>query len=224
MAKLVFYSDQEIPENAKVDQRLLSLLGNKSAKIGYIPSSSDPSRKFYTHKKAYYEELGLNLALYFEIDQDYKSNDLDYLLSCDAIHLSGGNTYHFLYWLKSRGLILPLREYVYRGGVLIGTSAGAILMTPEISLSSIYGDAPLEGETMTDVTSLALVDFAFLPHLHSVNSVDIFMKEYSINHNSVIYGCQDGDGIIVDGDHVELIGDIQQVVNGIIVRGQNRIS
>lgn len=51
MKKLVLYSDQEIPENAKVDEKLLALLNKPNPVIGYIPSASDPERKFYELKR-----------------------------------------------------------------------------------------------------------------------------------------------------------------------------
>jgi dipeptidase E len=212
--KLVLYSDQVIAENAKIDQRLRFLIGTQNPKMGYIPSSSDPQRFWYKQKQSYYAPLGINLALYFEIDVNYDAQKLDELLTCDAIHLSGGNTYHFLYWLRARGLITPLHDYVTRGGLLVGTSAGAILMTPEIGTAALCGDAPLPGEEMTDLSALSLVDFGFLPHINQIESATALLKEYSYKHQSVIYGCQDGDGIIVKGDRVEYIGNFQKAIDG----------
>jgi dipeptidase E len=109
----------------------------------------------------------VDLSPYFELGDGYNPDELDTLLTCDAIHLSGGNTYYFLHWLRVRNLLIRLREYVARGGVLIGVSAGAILMTPNIGSASLCGDMPLEG--MTDYAALGLVDFAFVPHLNEKN-------------------------------------------------------
>jgi dipeptidase E len=214
--KLVLYSDQVIPENTKVDQRLLSLMGKQHPTIGYIPSSSDPERIWFKQKQLYYEALGLNLSVYFEIDTDYEPEKLNWLLTCDAVHLSGGNTYHFLYWLRARGLVVPLREYVAKGGILIGTSAGAILMTPEIGTASLCGDASLAGEPMADLSALGLVDFGFLPHINQVDSAATLLQEYSLKYQRVIYGCQDGDGLVVNGEQIEYLGDIQKAVDGVL--------
>jgi dipeptidase E len=216
--KLVLYSDQVIPENAKVDQRLLALIGKQHPTMGYIPSSSDPERVWFKQKQMYYETLGINLSVYFEIDVNYEPEKLNGLLKCDAIHLSGGNTYHFLYWLHVRRLLTPLREYVAKGGILIGTSAGAILMTPEISSASLCGDTPLAGEEMTDLSALGLVDFAFLPHLNQVEGAATLLQEYSREYPRVIYGCPDGDGIIVNGEQIEYLGHIQSAISGNLVQ------
>lgn len=216
MGKLALYSDQIIPENSKVDQRLLNLIGKQHSTMGYIPSSSDPDRIFYTQQQSYYDILGIDLSTYFEIDVVYEPNKLNKLLACNSIHLSGGNTYHFLYWLRERGLIDPIRDFVANGGILVGASAGSILMTPEISISSIFDDHPMAGETMTDLTALGLVGFVFLPHLNKVAYAISVMKEYSRKYGTVVYGCQDGDGIIVNGGEIECIGDIKKVINGVI--------
>jgi dipeptidase E len=123
------------------------------------------------------------------------------LFSYDAIHLTGGNTYHFLFWLRARGLVKPLQDYV---------AQGAILMTPEISSASLCGDAPLAGEEMTDLSALGLVDFAFLPHIQQIEGAAALLKNYAQQHARVIYGCQDGDGIVVNGGQVELVGAVQK--------------
>jgi len=187
MKKLVLYSDQIPPATDKIDSELVTILGKSSPIIGYIPSSADPQRKYYNERQEYYSRLGMNLTVYFELDNDYHPNLLESLLSCDAIHLSGGNTYYFLHWLRKRKLLLPLRQYVKQGGVLIGVSAGSILMTPDISTSTLCRDEPIEGEI--DFSGLNLVDFAFVPHFGSGNmSISIpALQKYSRDHQIVVY-------------------------------------
>lgn len=166
----------------------------------------------------YYEALGINLSVYYEIDTNYEPEKLKELLTCDAIHLPGGNTYHFLYWLRARRLLAPLREYAANGGVLIGVSAGAILMTPEISSANLCGDTAPSGEETTDLSALGLVDFAFLPHINQIDTAATLLQEYSRKCRRVIYGCQDGDGIIVNGEQIEYLGNIQKAINGVLAQ------
>ncbi|MFC1953750.1 Type 1 glutamine amidotransferase-like domain-containing protein, partial [Chloroflexota bacterium] len=159
MKKLVLYSDQIKHLSKKIDSALIKLLDKSKPKIGYIPSSADPKRKHYAARQEYYSRIDMELEIYFELDEDYYPDKLDTLLSCDAIHLSGGNTYYFLHWLRKRGLMDTLTQYVSQGGVLIGVSAGSILMTPDISTSSISDDKQMEGES--GYKGLNLVDFSF---------------------------------------------------------------
>ena len=55
--RLALYSDQIIPANAKVDQRVMALIGKAHPQIGYIPSAAVPTRKYFVPKQAYYAAL-----------------------------------------------------------------------------------------------------------------------------------------------------------------------
>ncbi len=209
MKKLVLYSDQIPPLADKIDNELTTLLGKTNPIIGFIPSSSDSERKFYSERQAYYQRLGMDLNVYFELDNEYQPNLLNSLLSCDAIHLSGGNTYYFLHWLRRRNMMDTLVQYVAKGGVLIGVSAGSILMTPDISTSAFCRDETIEGET--DFSGLKLVDFSFVPHFgDSPYNLDEIRK-YSHDHKTVVYAVRDSGGIVVIENEVKCIGDVVKV-------------
>jgi dipeptidase E len=180
-------------------------LGKSHPHLGYIPSEGDAQRRYYRDRVEWYARWGLTMPVYFELDRDYRPELLEELWECDAIHLSGGNTYYFLHWLQQRELLEPLRQYVARGGVLIGVSAGAILLTAEISVSSFFGDRPLD--TQADLAALNLVDFSFAPHLNTLRDLKP-LKEYARTLGHPLYGCRDGDGILVDGNRVEFVGEI----------------
>ena len=219
MRKLVLYCDQDIPENFKINRRLLELLNKPIPRVGFIPSGADPDNAFYLDRQTYYSALGIDLALSLGLNDNYDPGKVTQLFECDGIHLSGGNTYHFLYWLKKRGLMEPLREFVNRGGVLIGASAGAIIMTPEISATAYCADAPLPGEEMDDLSALNLVDFAFFPHTNYFPKHEEQMLAYSQTHSFPIYGCANGDGIVVDGERVEFLGSCKAAEKGVLTLG-----
>ena len=213
MRKLVLYSEQILPETAAIDQRLLALMGKERPRIGYIPSAADPERKYYREQQTYYAQYGITMPVYLELDRDYDPSQVAPLFACDAIHLSGGNTFYFLYWLRQHNLLAPLRRYVARGGVLIGVSAGAILMTPDISTSLFCGDTPVE--QLKDYAGLALVDFAFVPHFGELAADQSDLETYSQQHHVTVYGCPDGAGIVVNGDQIECIGEVVIVVDSL---------
>jgi dipeptidase E len=155
--------------------------------------------------------MGMVLRVYFELDKEYQPGLLDSLLSCDAIHLSGGDTYYFLHWLRQRQLLEPLHRYVNQGGVLVGVSAGSILMSPDISVVHLYRDEPVTSST--DLSSLSLVDFAFVPHFGSRRTPTIMssLQEYSRDHQIVVYACEDSGGIVVVDDDVTCVGDVLKI-------------
>jgi dipeptidase E len=215
MAKLVFYSNQILPQGEKIDRELLDMVGKPAPTFGFIPSSGDSEYQYFHDRQAYYHRYGVNLGVYFELDNKYYPEILPSLLACDAIHLSGGNTFQFLYWLQKRNLLPALREYVNKGGILIGVSAGAILMTPNISTATLCGDSPTDPEM--DLSALRLVDFAFVPHADVNPGGFAALRAFSNSHHLPIYACRDGDGIVIRDDALIRLGQVVQIDNGDVV-------
>ncbi|MFA6397926.1 MAG: Type 1 glutamine amidotransferase-like domain-containing protein [Candidatus Paceibacterota bacterium] len=202
----------------QIDDEFFKLFSNKKPKIGFIPSQSDIERKFF--KEIYlnwYKQFGIDDLFYFDIDKEYDETKLDELLSCDAIFLSGGNSYYFLNSLQKHNFLPILKKFVEDGGILIGASAGSILMSKTISIVTI--DENIGGDQndigLKDFSALDLNDFEFFPHFDK-NDQEIIkrMKEYSLNNNSIIYACNDGGGIIVDDDKIKYIGEVFKIENG----------
>lgn len=214
MRKLVFYSQQTFPQTSAVDEQWLSLFVKSKPCIGYIPSSNNPKPKYYRECQAYYGRYGITLPICFELGSGYCPDKTKDLFSCDAIHLSGGNTIQFLNWLRTRSLLTPLRDYVAGGGVLIGVSAGAILMTPDIRTTLLSGALTAE---MSDFSALGLVDFAFVPHFGRTNTELSNLKAYSKRHQHVVVGCPDDAGIVINHDGIKCIGNLVIVSNGEVV-------
>jgi dipeptidase E len=210
LRKIVLYSDQIIQENKRVDYELLRLLDKKNPSIGYIPSCSDLTRKYFTPKVKYYNELGISNIQYFDLDKEYDEIKINDVFKSDAIHLSGGNTFYFLYLLKKRNLVRSLQLYVEQGGILIGISAGSIILSKTIDMAQ-FGDEDIVG--IADRSSLGIVDFQFMPHWSDDESnkyLDL-LKDYSKVKKTTIYACNDGDGIVIDGDDIKFIGNVTKI-------------
>jgi dipeptidase E len=206
MKTLVLLSNQIVPGSEKLEREWLALLGKTHPLIGYIPSCSDPERLYFREQAAYYTRCGAEMAVYFELEAAYAPERLAELLACDAIHLSGGNTFHFLHWLRQRSMLGVLQRYVAEGGILIGASAGAILMTADIGTSILCGDNPQEADP--DWSGLGLVNFAFVPHLDSIPDGAESIQNYANRQQVRVYACRDGDGLIVQNDQIRCFGDV----------------
>ena len=97
---------------------------------------------------------------------------------------------------------------------MIGTSAGAILMTPTVALDAMFsGEDPM---AVRDSGALNLVPFEFFPHLNKSAGYLPQLLAYSTETSRKIAACRDGDGIVVNGDVVESVGDIVWIANGAI--------
>jgi len=202
-SRIVLYSDQEIPENRQVDLKLVSLLSGTDKTIAYVASNPDESRLYFKRKRSYYAAYGINLAEYFDREILKSSSSRQRLISYSAIHLSGGNTFEFRNWVFSQGMDKLLVEYSNSGGMLIGTSAGAILITPDISTSLLCGDvAP---DQVSETNGLGLVNFHIWPHYTSSVEAQINIDSL-IDSSKPLYKIPDGSGIIVSHSKIELIG------------------
>ena len=106
-------------------------------------------------------------------------------------------------------MIPVLTQYVARGGVLIGVSAGAILMTPDITTSSLCGDELIPGEK--DFSGLGLVDFAFVPHYGYGRFTLDDVKKYAREKQRAVYAARDTGALIVNRNAVKCIGDVTKI-------------
>ncbi|MFK3963413.1 Type 1 glutamine amidotransferase-like domain-containing protein [Ensifer adhaerens] len=207
MLNLVLYSDQIVPACSAIDLRLVEMMAARGAgeRIAYVASGPEPDRGFFLAGQAYYGRLGLDLALFFDLDEPHSADDIAALFASDAIHLAGGHTGGFLERLKRSGMLGPLRDWAQSGGILIGVSAGAILMAPTIATDALF--IGLEPEEITDGDALDLVPFEFFPHLSDDKSYLPALLRYSLSTPRPILACNDGDGIVVADGRIECLGD-----------------
>ncbi|MET1171054.1 Type 1 glutamine amidotransferase-like domain-containing protein [Paenibacillus amylolyticus] len=209
MTTLVLLSDFAFDSNDKLDQRIRSLFNSEQPSIGYIPSCSDPERKYYEHTKRYYNQIGIDNLQYYDLDLEYEESTFGSIFECDAIHLSGGNTFYFLSLLQKRNVLGLLRSYVKSGGILIGVSAGSILTTPTIDIAGYGEDADENNVDLKDMQALGLVDFEFAPHWDGSEDTLNSLREYTRVNRTAVYACQDGGGLVMDGESIELYGHVR---------------
>jgi dipeptidase E len=151
-----------------------------------------------------------------DIENIRSGSNLDVMLSADANHLSGGNTFVFLNSLRSHGLLEPLRRYAADGGVIIGVSAGAIILTPDILSSRLCGDT--QPADIVNTAALGLIDFTFVPHLGRYASI-ADLQIHSRQTSQLVIACADGAAIVVVNDSLECIGEVVRIDKGIVCSG-----
>ena len=143
------------------------------------------------------------------VDQPLTGEDEAALLASDAIFLGGGNTFYLLHALRERKLLGKLRAYVKDGGLLMGLSAGSILMTPNVSTAEVPGlDADDNDVGIKDYSALGLVPFEFSPHYEGGRRVDAELLSHSKRSKRPIYACADGEGIVVRDGTIRFVGRV----------------
>lgn len=217
LLNLILYSDQIFPDCSAIDRRLVELLKAQGTgnRLAYVASGPEPDRYFFTNAQSYYDRSDLDLPLFFDLDEPHAEEEIAALFACDAIHLAGGHTGEFLERLKRGGMLERLRNWALAGGILVGVSAGAILMAPTIATDALFvGRKP---EDITDGDALDLVPFEFFPHLSDDAAYLSALLRYSMRTARPIVACNDSDGIVVTGGRVECVGNPLWIYGGAVL-------
>jgi len=207
MKRLILLSELSINLSKVIDSEIKKRIPANGAKLAYIPSASDRQRAYFYKMKDYYQSLGVHDFLYFDIDEEYKEELRMELLMCNVIHLSGGDPVHFLKNIIRNDIDKLLTQFVREGGLLIGVSAGAIIMGPNIRIIDLLREA--DEATMTgDGKALGLVDFTTFPHWSGDEALLAQVKDFAIKNKIKVYAYRDRDAIFIDGNNLAVLGDI----------------
>jgi len=205
--KLIFYSGGHDFENLSIDKNLLELSNKESPQITYIPSCSYLCDQDFIEFVNQYGKFNIHNIINFPIDIPYTEILKTEVLKSDIIHLSGGNTYYFLKYLRQSGMLSELKQFVKNGGILTGLSAGAIIMTSSIETAGFPEfDKDENDENLKNLKGMGLVNFEFFPHYKNSKRYDREIVSYSRSHDSPVYACPDGSGIIVNNNQLTFIG------------------
>lgn len=184
-------------------QRIMGKLTQKKT-IAYIPAGWRDTPDFFYGGA--YSAIGFRHGLSFPIGQYYDPGRERVAFDCEAIHLGGGNTFEFLAMMKMRGLLPKLREYVKNGGILIGTSAGSILMCPSIHIAG-FAD-PNYYLDDDELGSLGLVDFDMKPHWDFWRTRKDMFADFQKESGRTLYCLRETQGIHIDDKGVHFLGGV----------------
>ncbi|ECB9718314.1 peptidase [Listeria monocytogenes] len=113
------------------------------------------------------EELDVATETLEEITTTLKKNDF--------IYVTGGNTFFLLQELKRSGTDKLILEEIAKGKLYIGESAGAVIMSPNISYIQSM-DSVKKATNLTNYDALNLVDFSILPHYNNAPFKEVTQK------------------------------------------------
>ena len=181
-----------------------SLLGDikhilrNSDSVVFIPTAFDRYRDGYN---SYVEP--------FLTEMNFRKVKYKMLEDSQVIFLGGGNTFHFLYWLRKRNLINKLKELT-KSKIIIGVSAGALVLTPNIGLSS---DKNLILDRNDTFDSVGITRFYIKPHfvdsIQNPHLIREFRNGLAKDKLYPIYGIPDDGGIILEDGKIETYGKIR---------------
>lgn len=134
--------------------------------------------------------------------------------AADVLFFGGGDNYYLMSRLETSGLAGLLPELL-KTKVYAGISAGSMVASRSLDLSSsqlIYDE---DLDRMEDAAGLGLVDFYFFPHLNSPHfphvrppQIAAFAKE----HGEKVYALDDDSALKIEDDRIELISEGESLV------------
>lgn len=104
-------------------------------------------------------DMGLTSFSLFDFDEQPAQE----LLQSDVVEIIGGNPFYLLRAMKRAQCEDVLRR-LSRERMLIGVSAGALVLQRSIALAAQYTPEMNEGIGLTDLSGFALTDVEILPH------------------------------------------------------------
>lgn len=213
--KLFLYSGGDFDVNESMDQELLTVLNSARPTITYVPAASSHAEEDFEIFTDYYSEYGIGDFHMLCIDQHFSRRDLHKALSSDVLYLGGGNTFHLMYHLRRSDFFNRLFDYVENGGVLVGESAGAIVLTGNIATASFPEfDRDDNDIGLVDWRGMDLVNFEFFPHFQNRPKYSRALRQYSRSQSAPILACCDGSGIVVIDDVVKFCGEVFMFCSG----------
>jgi len=172
--------------------------------VSFIPTASIlESVTFYVEagKKALQklgmivDEVELTALSPEEITRKLKSNNV--------IYITGGNTFFLLQTLRQTGADRLIVEHIEAGKLYIGESAGAMIVSPDITYTKTMDD--FKQMESLDYTALKSVDFYPLPHYTNFpfkKSVEKIIAEYQFDLK--LCPISNAQAILVRGEDVRI--------------------
>jgi dipeptidase E len=203
--KFILHSDQSLQLTAELDRELIrSLTGKRRPSIGYITSYPDPRRRHFQDKAAYYEKLGYNDISFIDPLEPFEPKEVTHFFSSDVIHLPGGEVGYFLTSLKTSGFDELLRKFLATGGLIIGVSAGAMLLCNTIEIAQLYGEKK-------KLLGLGFFDFEICPHAKEYFPNIAVVESFAKKIRKDIYILNDGDVLKIINNKIKTYGDARKI-------------
>lgn len=130
----------------------------------FIPTASlgQPYGAFFEHVvRSNFRQAGVHMSL-LELDQAKPLDVRTTLQDVSLLYVGGGNTFRLLEHMRATGFATPLAGFLNRGGLYIGSSAGAVVAGPDVGFIACMDDNA--AVQLSDFTGLGLLDFNILPH------------------------------------------------------------
>jgi dipeptidase E len=191
---------------AHTTEALKDFLGRQVATVLFVPFAGVrfPYDDYVARVRTRCDDMGYGLESVHAV-----AKALEAVKCAQALVVGGGNAFHLLRELYTRGLLEPMRERVLAGVPFIGWSAGANVACPTIKTTN---DMPIVEPP--SFNALGVVPFQINPHYtdaallrHSGETRAERLSEFAIaNPNVYVVGLREGSMLRIEGETITLMG------------------
>jgi dipeptidase E len=124
----------------------------------------------------------------------------------EIICMEGGDTGYLLMQIQKTGCAEVIKEAVLQGKLYIGSSAGSMVTTPDITLTTDGDRTHAWG--LTDFTGLQLVDFHLFVHVQRERYAPrlvAYAQGYASMHGEKVIPLQDSQYVYVEDDMYKIV-------------------
>ena len=198
------YPDQ--PYNLKaIDEKIVKLSGKAHPRLLFIGFTIRSNHTFGYMKK-HYMELGVQCEhLCFNEFENQKTVDGKFKRA-DIVYIGGGNTISFMQKIRKYGLDKKINEAVSQNKVLVGRSAGAIIISDAGSSDSRrYKNS----NKFTCANGLGILDIFLAPHYTDSTRPYDMSRIMSNRKHQVAIGLDSCSALVVNGVEFQTLSSIE---------------
>jgi len=180
-------SAQKVRQAAK---KFFDNLPHKSVAIVTTAAEGKENNKYSKLAESQFKELDFNVVDFIDLEDDPKVDFSKY----NVIYVCGGNTFKLLKYAREANFKDTIVNLLNWGGIYIGVSAGAIILSPTIQIAASIDPDPNE-VGLTNLEGFGLIDFEVLPHYNP--SLDEELANYQKMTTNEIVKITDSQAIII---------------------------
>ena len=176
-------------------------------KAVFIPTAGDPydNKDFVETDRIALEKYGLDV-----VEMDIKNKNEEEIrkaiVGADIVLVAGGDTFYLMEKLKESGADKIIKEFVERGGIYIGSSAGSIICCPTIEGAEEF-DNPNLAKGLNDFDGMGVFKDVIIPHVQKEKYFDRIRKatERLESKGYKVHHLTDDDVLFFDGDSCAIL-------------------
>ena len=168
----------------------------------FIPTAGDPydNRDFVEADRIALEKYGLDVV---EMDVKNRSEEeiREAIDGADIVLVAGGNTFYLMEKLKKSGADKVIKEFIEKGGMYIGSSAGSIICCPTIEGAEEFDDPSLAPK-LDNFDGMGIFKDVIIPHTQKKKYFERIKKttEKLKSKGYKVYQLTDGNVLFFDGN------------------------